>query len=68
MVLKASGKRVNMEVVIEFMNQQSFSSQLFVLKKFEDSIAIIKSVSSPPPLKEESNELNCPGAPLKESK
>lgn len=68
MVLKASGKRVNMEVVIEFMNEQSFSSQLFVLKKFEDSIAIIKSVSSPPPLKEESNELNCPGAPLKESK
>jgi hypothetical protein len=67
MVLKASGKRVNMEVVIEFMNEQSFSSQLFVLKKFEDSIAIIKSVSSPP-LKEESNELECPGAPLKESK
>jgi hypothetical protein len=67
MVLKASGKRVNMEVVIEFMNEQSFSSQLFVLKKFEDSITIIKSVSSPT-LKEESNELECPGAPLKESK
>jgi len=69
MVLKASGKRVNMEVVIEFMNQQSFSSQLFVLKKFEDSITIINSVSvSSPPPKEESNELDCPGAPLKESK
>ena len=69
MVLKASGKRVNMEVVIEFMNQQSFSSQLFVLKKFEDSITIINSVSvSSPPPKEESNELECPGAPLKESK
>jgi hypothetical protein len=67
-VLKTAGKRVNMAAVIEFTNEQSLPSQLFVLKKFEDSIAIIKSVSSPPPLKEESNELNCPGAPLKESK
>ena len=66
-VLKTAGKRVNMAAVIEFMNEQSLSSQLFVLKKFEDSIAIIHSVSSPP-LKEESNELECPGAPLKESK
>jgi hypothetical protein len=68
-VLKTAGKRVNMEVVIEFMNEQSFSSQLFVLKKFEDIITIINSVSvSSPPPKEESNELECPGAPLKESK
>jgi hypothetical protein len=67
MVLKASGKRVSIEVVIKFMNQQTFSSQLFVLKKFEDSITMNNSVGSPPP-KEESNELECPGAPLKESK
>jgi len=66
-VLKTAGKRVNMPAVIEFMNEQSLSSQLFVLKKFEDSITIVKSVSSPPP-KEELNELECPGAPLKESK
>jgi hypothetical protein len=66
-VLKTAGKRVNVTAVIEFMNQQSLSSQLFVLKKFEDSINIIKSVSSPPP-KEELNELECPGAPFKESK
>ena len=62
-VLKASGKRVNMEVVIEFMNQQSLSSQLFVLKKFEDSVHMNKSVSTPP--KQESHEVECPGAPLK---
>jgi hypothetical protein len=62
-VLKASGKHVNMEVVIDFMNQQSLSSQLFVLKKFEDSVNIIKSVSTPP--KQESDEVECPGAPLK---
>jgi hypothetical protein len=66
-VLKTAGKRVNMAAVIEFMNEQSLSSQLFVLKKFEDSINVNNSVSSPPP-KEESNELECPGAPLKESK
>jgi hypothetical protein len=59
-VLKAAGKRVNMEVVIEFMNQQSFSSQLFVLKKFEDSVNIHKSVSTPP---KQSDEVVCPGAP-----
>lgn len=61
-VLKAAGKRVNMEVVIEFMNQQSLSSQLFVLKKFEDSVNIHKSVSTPP---KQSDEVECPGAPLK---
>jgi hypothetical protein len=66
-VLKTAGKRVNMAAVIEFMNEQSLSSQLFVLKKFEDSINVNNSISSPPP-KEESNKLECPGAPLKESK
>jgi hypothetical protein len=66
MVLKASGKRVNMEVVIEFMNQQSLSSQLFVLKKFEDSVNIIKSVDSvSTPPKQESDKVECPGAPFK---
>jgi hypothetical protein len=68
MVLKTAGKRVNMEVVIEFMNQQSFSSQLFVLKKFEDSVNMNKSVSSSEvytPPKQESGEVECPGAPLK---
>jgi hypothetical protein len=60
-VLKATGKRVNMEVVIEFMNKQSLSSQLFVLKKFEESVNIIKSVHTPP--KQESDKLDCPGAP-----
>jgi hypothetical protein len=63
MVLKATGKRVNMEVVIEFMNKQSLSSQLFVLKKFEDSVNI-KSVSTPP---KQSDEVECPGAPLRAS-
>jgi hypothetical protein len=63
-VLKTTGKRVNMEVVIEFMNQQSLSSQLFVLKKFEDGVNIIKSVSTPPKQSDEV-EVECPGAPLK---
>jgi hypothetical protein len=63
--LKAAGKRVNMACVIDFMNQQSLSSQLFVLKKFEDSANNIKGVSTP--LKQESDEveLECPGAPFK---
>jgi hypothetical protein len=64
--LKMDGKRVNMACVIDFMNQQSLSSQLFVLKKFEDSAnIIIKGVSTP--IKQESDkvELECPGAPLK---
>ena len=70
MMLRTNGKCVkvtDMACVIEFMNEQSLSSQLFILKKFEDSITIVKSVGSPPP-KEELNELECPGAPLKESK
>lgn len=71
MVLKTAGKRVNITAVIDFMNEQSLSSQLFVLKNFEDSIQTNKRnneiVSTPPPI-QESNELECPGAPLKESK
>lgn len=62
-VLKTAGKRVNMTAVVEFMNQQSLSSQLFVLKKFEDSVNMNKSVITPP--KQESGEVECPGAPLK---
>jgi hypothetical protein len=63
-VLKTTGKRVSMEVVIEFMNQQSLSSQLFFLKKFEDSVNIIKSVGTPPKQSDEL-ERQCPGAPLR---
>ena len=66
--LKTAGKRVNMACVIDFMNQQSLSSQLFVLKKFEDSGNIIKGVNGvSTPFKQESDkvELECPGAPSK---
>jgi hypothetical protein len=72
MVLKANGKRVNMEAVIDFMNQQSLSSQLFVLKKFEDSVKTEVKMSdngevyTPP--RQKSGEVECPDAPLKESK
>jgi hypothetical protein len=72
-VLKMGGKRVDMAVVIEFMNEQSLSSQLFVLKKFEDSVKIAVKVISDngevytPPI-QESDEIDCPGAPLKKSK
>jgi len=73
-VLKMGGKRVDMAVVIEFMNEQSLSSQLFVLKKFEDSVKMAVKVSSSdngevytPPI-QESDEIDCPGAPLKKSK
>ena len=68
-VLKASGKRVNMEVVIEFMNQQSLSSQLFVLKKFEETCSDNQEVTMTPKKQVSPDEVvNCPGAPLKESK
>lgn len=63
--LKPTGKRVTMAAVIEFMNEQSLSSQLFVLKKFEDSVEVCVCT---PPKKESSDELVCPSAPLKESK
>jgi hypothetical protein len=65
MMLRTNGKCVkitDMAAVIEFMNEQSLSSQLFVLKKFEDSVNIIKSVITPP---KQSDEVECPGAPLK---
>jgi len=70
-VLKASGKRVNMEVVIEFMNKQSLSSQLFILKKFEDSVNVIDikvdSVENGnlQENEEDDNNKECPGAPSK---
>jgi hypothetical protein len=70
-VLKASGKRVNMEVVIEFMNEQSLSSQLFILKKFEDSVNMIDikvdSVENGILQENEEDDKNkeCPGAPRK---
>lgn len=64
-VLKASGKRVNMEVVIEFMNQQSLSSQLFVLRKFEDGVNVIDLKVDG--LEDNDKECHkvCPGAPRK---
>jgi hypothetical protein len=67
--LKTSGKRVNMEVVIEFMNQQSLSSQLFVLKKFEETCSDNQEVTMTPKKQVLPDEVvECPGAPLKESK
>jgi len=73
MVLKASGKRVNMEVVIDFMNQQSLSSQLFVLRKFEDSVNVIDDIKvvdgdengKLQEKEKEDNNKECPGAPRK---
>ena len=64
-VLKASGKRVNMEVVIEFMNQQSLSSQLFVLRKFEDGVNVIDINGKLQEKEKEDNNKECPGAPRK---
>ena len=67
MMLRTNGKCVkitDMVAVIDFMNEQSLSSQLFVLKKFEDSVNIIKSVSTPPKQSDEV-ERQCPGAPLR---
>ena len=54
------------------MNEQSLSSQLFVLKKFEDSVKTEVKMSdngevyTPP--RQKSGEVECPDAPLKESK
>jgi hypothetical protein len=71
-ILKMTGKRVTMEVVIEFMNQQSLSSQLFVLKKFEDSVKTAtktadktSEVYTPPRQESDEIECQCPGAPSK---
>jgi len=46
LILRPNGKRVNMSYVIEFMNQQTVSSQMFVIKKFEESCNVIKDHSS----------------------
>ena len=46
LVLRPTGKRVNMSYVIEFMNGQTVKSQMFVIKKFEDSCNEIKDHSS----------------------
>ena len=73
--LKISGKRVNMTVVIRFMNEQSLSSQLFLLKKFEQAVKAYndnndnEEVTMTPEKQVTLNEVvQCPGAPLKESK
>lgn len=75
MMLRTNGKCVkitDMACVIEFMNEQSLSSQLFVLKKFEESIEMIKGCDNSevctPHKQESTDEVKCPGAPLKESK
>jgi hypothetical protein len=44
--LRPSGKRVNMSYVIEFMNEQTVKSQMFVIKNFEDSCNVINDHSS----------------------
>jgi hypothetical protein len=72
-VLKMEGKRVNITFVIQFMNEQSLSSQLFVLKKFEDSVKMEVKVSDngevyTPPRQKSGEVVECPDAPLKESK
>ena len=72
--LRPSGKRVNMSYVIEFMNEQSVKSQMFVIKKFEDSCNVIKHSDVPKELEQcssdftktpdqEKEEAICPGAP-----
>lgn len=68
--LKTAGKRVNMTCVIEFMNEQNLSSQLFVLKKFEDSIHVNvthdDNESGFRTLQENDDDnKKCPGAPRK---
>lgn len=74
MMMRTNGKRVkitDMTCVVEFMNQQSLSSQLFVLKKFEEMNHNCKTkkeeVKTPPRQKDSDTDLvDCPGAPLKE--
>jgi len=63
--LKTAGKRVNMTFVIDFMSEQSISSQMFVLKKFEDSVTVIdnEAVDGLETLQETTT--TCPGAPRK---
>jgi hypothetical protein len=51
------------------MNQQSLSSQLFVLKKFEETCSDNQEVTMTPKKQVLPDEVvECPGAPLKESK
>ena len=73
MALRTNGKCVkitDMSFVIEFMNEQSLSSQLFILKKFEDSVNVIdikvEHVENGK-LQENEEDMNkqCPGAPRK---
>lgn len=81
MILRTNGKRVNiinMSYVIEFMNEQSLSSQLFVLKKFEEAVKTCNDNNSnddsvdkekdimTPPKQVSGKVVQCPGAPLKE--
>lgn len=64
--LKTADKRVNMTFVIEFMSEQTLSSQIFVLKKFEDSVTVIdKALDGLETLQENHDETTCPGAPRK---
>ena len=77
--LRPNNKRISMSYVIEFMNEQTVKSQMFVIKKFEDSCNVIKDHSSnsdvPKQLEQcssgasfktpdqENEEVVCPGAP-----
>lgn len=64
--LKPTGKRVTMATVIDFMNEQSLSSQLFVLRKFEDSVNIVDVEGYKADAAQENDyEKQCPGAPRK---
>ena len=72
--LRPNGKRVSMSYVIEFMNEQSVSSQMFVIKKFEDvvkhhsdkSLTNNSNSNSSNVVKtpeQEKEDVVCPGAP-----
>ncbi len=64
--LKTAGKRVSMTFVIEFMSEQTLWSQIFVLKKFEDSVTVIdEALDGLETLQENHHETTCPGAPRK---
>jgi PHD/YefM family antitoxin component YafN of YafNO toxin-antitoxin module len=55
-----------MATVIDFMNEQSLSSQLFVLRKFEDSVNIVDVEGYKADAAQENDyEKQCPGAPRK---
>lgn len=63
--LKTDGKRVNMTFVIEFMNEQSLFSQMFVLRKFEDSVSVVDGEIGFGTLQENDENKKCPDAPRK---